>query len=125
MSSRIIACLASVFAMSCAGAAPAKKEAKPIQIQFAFFHFKNDRVRVSVNGKMMFDRVVTVTSESGRFGLAAVAQIKMPNCAEVIVTTRRQRIVRPVCLTATSKSVVVDAGPPLTMTVRDDFQGND
>jgi hypothetical protein len=122
---RIMMCVSFAATVSCAVAAPPKKEAKLAQIQFALFHFKDDRVRVAVNGKTVFDRAVNVTSESGRYGLAAVAQIKMPDCADIVVTTKRQRLAKRVCRTANTKSIVIDAGPPLTILAKDEFQGDD
>ncbi len=96
-----------------------------MQIQFAFFHFKNDRVRVSVNGKIAFNRAVTVATDNARYGLAAVAQIELPPCADIVVTTKRQKIAQRLCLTAATKSVVIDGGPPLTIATKDQFQGDD
>ncbi len=75
-----------------------------MQIQFAFFHFKNDRVRVTVNGKTAFNRTVTVAPDNGRYGLAAVAQINLPECADIVVTTKRQRVAQRLCLTAATKA---------------------
>lgn len=121
---RLITPLALVVTTSCAVAA-SLKDSKLVTVQFAFFHFKNDRVRVSVNGKAAFDRVVTVAPNNMRYGLAAVAQIALPACADIVVTTKRQRIAKRVCKTATTKSIVIDGGPPLTITAKDEFQGDD
>lgn len=121
---RLIAPLALVVTTSCAVAAPLK-DAKPVKTQFAFFHFKNDRVRVTVNGKTAFDRVVTVAPDNARYGLAAVAQIALPACADIVVTTKGQRMAKRVCKTATTKSIVIDGGPPVTIMAKDEFQGED
>lgn len=124
MIARLIASLTLALTVSCAVAAP-KKEAKVVPMQFAFFHFKNDRVRVSVNGKPVFDKVVSVAPDNARYGLAAVAQIILPDCADIVVTTKRQRLAQRLCRTASTKSVVIDGGPPLTLVAKDQYQGDD
>jgi hypothetical protein len=121
---RLTAPLALILTASCAATAP-PKEAKPVKIQFAFFHFKNDRVRVTVNGKTAFNRAVTVAPDNARYGLAAVAQISLPECADIVVTTKRQRVAKRLCLTAATKSIVIDGGPPLTIVAKDQYQGDD
>lgn len=94
-------------------------------MQFAFFHFHDDHVRVTVDGRTVFDRAVTVAPDNERLGLAAVAQIELPACSQVVVKTRRQQVEQKLCLTARTKSVVVDGGPPLTIAAKDRFQGAD
>ena len=121
---RFTAPLAMVAIASCAVAAPLK-DAKPVTTQFAFFHFKNDRVRVTIDGKTVFDRVVTVAPDNARYGLAAVAQIALPACADIVVTTKRQQVAKRICKAATTKSIVIDGGPPLTIIAKDEFQGDD
>ncbi len=96
-----------------------------MQIQFAFFHFKNDQVRVTVNGKTAFNRAVTVAPDNARYGLAAVAQISLPDCADIVVTTKNQRVAQRLFLTAATKSIVIDGGPPLTIVAKDQYQGDD
>jgi hypothetical protein len=116
--------LALMLAASCAAAVP-PKEAKPVRLQLAFFHFKNDQVRVTVNGKTAFDRAVTVAPDNARYGLAAVAQIDLPACADIVVTTKRHRVAQRLCVTAATKSIVIDGGPPLTIAAKDQYQGDD
>ena len=60
-----------------------------------------------------------------RYGLAAVAQIELPPCSDIIVATKRQRVARRICLTAATKSIVIDGGPPLTIVTKDQHQGED
>jgi hypothetical protein len=121
---RLTAPMAIMLTASCAVAAP-PKEAKPVQIQFAFFHFKNDQVRVTVNGKTAFNRMVTVAPDNARYGLAAVAQISLPECADIVVTTKRQKVAQRLCISKTTKSIVIDGGPPLTIVAKDQYQGDD
>lgn len=73
----------------------------------------------------MFDRAVTVLPGYERYGLAAVAQIELPECSEIVVTSRKQRVAKRLCLTAQNKSIVIDGGPPLTIVAKDQFQGDD
>jgi hypothetical protein len=121
---RLTALLALMLMASCAAAAP-PKDIKPVRIQFAFFHFKNEKVRVSINGKTAFDRTITVAPDNARYGLAAVTQIDLPPCADIVVTTKRLRIAQRLCRKATTKSIVVDGGPPLTIAAKDQYQGVD
>ena len=109
---------------SCAAAAPLK-DAKLMQMQFAFVHFKNERVVVRVNGKAMFDKVVPAASVNWPYGLTAVAQIALSACADIIVATKRQQVAKRICKTVTTKSIVIDGGPPLTIEAKDEFQGDD
>lgn len=121
---RLIVQFALMLTVSCAAAAP-PKDVKRMQIQFAFFHFKNDQVRVTVNGKTAFNRAVTVAPDNARYGLAAVAQISLPDCADIVVTTKNQRVAQRLFLTAATKSIVIDGGPPLTIVAKDQYQGDD
>lgn len=94
-------------------------------MQFAFFHFDDDHVRVTVDDRIVFDRAVTVASDNERLGLAAVAQIDLPACSRIVVKTKRQQVEQRLCLTPRTRSVVVDGGPPLTISAKDRFQGAD
>jgi hypothetical protein len=120
---RLTALLAVMFAASAAAASP--REAKTVRLQFAFFHFKNERVRVIVDGKTAFDQTVTVAPDDARYGLAAAAQIGLAPCATIVVATKRQRIAQHLCRTAATKSIVIDGGPPLTIVAKDQYQGLD
>lgn len=120
----VIVLLALLRPASVVAAVP-HEEAKSVRMQFAFFHFKNERVRVTVNGKAAFDRRVTVAPDDVRYGLAAVAQIRLPVCADIVVTTNRQRIAQRLCRTAATKSIVIYGGPPLTIAAKDHYQGDD
>jgi hypothetical protein len=119
--------LLSAVAIGAAGCGAATPAVKPgiTRMQFAFFHFKDDQVRVTVDGRTVFDQTVTVAPENVRLGLAAVAQIDLPACSQVVVKTKRQQVERKLCLTPRTKSVVVDGGPPLTIGAQDRFQGAD
>ena len=65
MNIRSIALAPLLFTASCADATP-KTGAKPVMVQFALFHFSNDKVRITVNGKTAFDRIVTVAPDDAR-----------------------------------------------------------
>jgi hypothetical protein len=121
----LLALMLTLMLSASCGAAVPPKDTTPVRIQFAFFHFKSDTVRVTVNGKSVFDRKVTVARDNARYGLAAVAQITIPACSDIVVTTKTQRTAKRLCLTAASKSVVIDGGPPLTITAKDQYQGAD
>lgn len=110
---------------ACSGATAPARKVGPMQVQFAFFHFQDDHVRVTVDGETRFDRAVTVAPDNARLGLAAVAQIALPECSNIVVTSRTQRLAKRLCLTAQTKSIVVDGGPPLTIAAEDKFQGVD
>jgi hypothetical protein len=105
--------------------AAANGAATSTPIQFAFFHFDNEQVRVTVDGIAVFDRAVTVAPDNARYGLAAVAQISMPACADIVVTTARQRSATRLCRTPATRSIVIDGGPPLAVETHDEFQGED
>lgn len=94
-------------------------------LQFAFYHFDDDHVQVTVDGRVVFDRAVSVAPDNARLGLAAVAQIEFPACADIVVKTKRQQLARRICLTPQTRSIVVDGGPPLTIAAQDRFQGDD
>ena len=121
---RIILLLASICATSCNGATPASAKPQP-KIQFAFFHFNNERVRLTVDGKTVIDRLMTVSRDNLRYGLAAFVDVSLPACADIVVTTKRQRLAQRLCRTGQTKSVIIDGGPPLTVTMKDRYQGLD
>ena len=124
MLTRFSARLLLIAIALCAAAAPSPK-AKPVRTQFAFVHFKNERAIVTVNGKAMFDKVVPAASVNWPYGLTAVAQIALSACADIIVATKRQQVAKRICKTVTTKSIVIDGGPPLTIEAKDEFQGDD
>ncbi len=95
------------------------------RIQLAFFHFYHDRVQVMVDGKIRFNRAVNLVPKDDRFGMAASVFLDLPTCADVVVTSRRQRIAQRLCLTAADKSIVIEGGPPLTIMAKDHIQGDD
>lgn len=93
--------------------------------QFAFYHLHDEHVRLSVDGRVVFDRDVTVAPDNAQLGLAAVAQIDLPACADVEVNTKAGHVAQRICLTPQTRSIVVDGGPPLTIAAKDQFQGED
>jgi hypothetical protein len=146
MTIRLIAPVTLILTAACSAAAPSPEQASSTiegatiaqavpaaanaaatstPIQFAFFHFDNEQVRVTVDGTAVFDRAVTVAPENARYGLAAVAQISMPACADIVVTTARQRSAQRLCRTPATRSIVIDDGPPLAVEARDQYQGED
>jgi hypothetical protein len=93
--------------------------------QFAFYHFHGEHIRVSVDGRVVFDRAVSVSPDNVRLGLAAVARIALSGCADVVVLAGRQRVAERICLTEQTRSIVVDGGPPLTIAATNRYQGED
>jgi hypothetical protein len=110
---------------ACGGAAGPGGKAASVKIQFAFFHFKGEHVTVTVDGRTAFDRTISVAPDNARLGLAAVAQVELPECADIVVKAARGKVAERLCLTAETKSIVVDAGPPLTIAAKDRYQGVD
>lgn len=110
---------------ACSGAAVPNKKVGPVEVQFAFFHFDDDRVRVIVDGRAVFDQTITVALENKDYGLAEIARVNLPECSDIVVTSRKQRLAKRLCLTAQTKSVVIDGGPPLTIAAKDQLQGID
>jgi hypothetical protein len=121
---KLIIPLALNFTASRAAAAP-PADVKPVRMQFAFVHFKNERVRVAVDGKPVFSQKVPAADVHWPRGLMAFAQITLPPCANIVVTAAHQRLARRLCRTAATKSIVIDGGPPLTLTAMDQYQGLD
>ena len=110
---------------ACSGAAAPERGGSPAKMQVAFYHFQDDHVRVTVDGKPVFDKAVTVAPDNARLGLAAVAQIDLPACSDIAVTSKKGKASERICLTAQTKSIVIDGGPPLTIAAKDQFQGAD
>jgi hypothetical protein len=96
-----------------------------VDIQLAFYPFAGEHVRVTVDGKTAFDRTIAVARGNARLGLAAVAQIELPECSDIVVKTGHGQVAERICLTAGTKSVVIDAGPPLTIAAQDRYNGVD
>ena len=96
-----------------------------MSIQFAFYHLHDDHVQLSVDGRVVFDRDVSVARDNARLGLAAVAQIDLPTCADVFIKTNSAKVAQRICLTPQTRSIVIDGGPPLTIVAKDRFQGED
>lgn len=113
------------FLAACSGAASPGGKAGPVEIQFAFFNFTDDHVRVMVDGSAVFDRTITIAPENKDYGLADVARITLPTCSDIVVQSRRQRVAQRVCLGPQNKSIVIDGGPPLTIAAKDQLQGID
>lgn len=124
MSARSALLLLAALA-ACGGATAPGGKVAPVQIQFAFFHFSDDHVRVTVDGRNVFDRPLTVAPANARLGLAEVAQIQLPECSQIAVKSKHGEISERICLTAATKSIVVDGGPPLTISAKDYYQGDD
>jgi hypothetical protein len=106
-------------------AAPVVSKEKPVRIQLAFMHFLKDQVRISVNGKVLYNKPLSVAPENKQSGIAGFAQIEMPHCADIVVQSKRQRFVQRLCLAANTKSLIIEAGPPIKLTQNPDFQGLD
>lgn len=113
------------MSLAACGGAAAPGKAGPVSIQFAFYHFSDDHVQVTVDGRIMFDRVVSVAPDNVRLGLAAVAQIDLPACSDIVVKSAQQRVAKRICLGPQTRSIVVDGGPPLTIVAQHRFQGED
>jgi hypothetical protein len=118
--------LAFVLLISCAAATP-PKETKQVRIQLAFMHFNNDQVKVTIGGNIAVDKAMTVAADNERSGIADFAQVEMPTltCSKVTVQTKTQRLQQDICLEPETKSIIIDAGPPLTLTQKSEFQGQD
>jgi hypothetical protein len=116
--------LAFVLLISCAAATP-PKETKQVRIQLAFMHFDNDQVKVTINSNVAVDKAMTVAADNERSGIADFAQVEMPTCSKVTVQTKSQRLQQEICLNPETKSIIIDAGPPLTLTQKSEFQGQD
>ena len=102
-----------------------KMSSDPVRIQFAFMHFKDDAVRVAIDKDIVVNREMTVMPENERSGFAHFEQITMPACSTVTVQSKQQTLTKDICLADTTKSITIDAGPPLTLTQQNYYQGQD
>ncbi len=118
--------MAFVLLISCAAAAP-PKEIKPVRIQLAFMHFNNDQVKVTIGGNIAVDKAMTVAADNERSGIADFAQVEMLplTCSKITVQTKSQRLQQEICLNPETKSIIIDGGPPITLTQKNEFQGQD
>ena len=96
-----------------------------MRIQMAFMHFNNDQVKVTIDSNVVFDKAMNVAADNERSGIADFAQIDMPACSKVTVQTKSQRLQQEICLNPETKSIIIDGGPPLTLTQKSEFQGQD
>ena len=136
MTNRAAVLLLPIFLVSCGGT-PHQTEAAneatkgatmssdPVRIQFAFMHFKDDAVRVTIDKDIVVNREMTVSAENERSGFAHFEQITMPACSTVTIQSKQQTLTKDVCIADTTKSITIDAGPPLTLTQRNYYQGQD
>jgi hypothetical protein len=116
------------LALGClAACAPAKPAGEGVDrpVQIVFTHFKGERVSLSVNGKIEFDQAVSVAPGNARHGIAAVAQVKLSDCSDVVVQSGTQRVAQQLCLKPDTKSITIDGGQPLSITQLNYFQGLD
>ena len=96
-----------------------------MRVQLAFMHFSDDHIRVAIDGNTAVDRAIDVAPDNERSGIAGFEYIEMPACAKIEVQSNAERISQDICLDPDTKSITVDAGPPLTLTQQTYFQGVD
>jgi hypothetical protein len=106
-------------------AAPVLSKEKPVRIQLAFMHFQKDQVRISINGKVLYKKPLSVAPENKQSGIAGFTQIEMPRCVDIVVQSKQQRFAQYLCLAANTKSIIIDAGPPIKLTQKPHLQGLD
>ncbi len=96
-----------------------------MRIQFAFMHFNNEQVKVSIDDNVTIDTVMNVEAVNERSGIADFDQVEMQNCSKVSIETKSQRLQQKICLNSDTKSIIIDGGPPLSLTQKNQFQGQD
>ncbi len=96
-----------------------------MRIQFAFMHFNNEQVKVTIDDNVAIDKVMNVEAVNERNGIADFAQVEMQSCSKVSIETKSQRLQQEICLKSDTKSIIIDGRPPLTLTQKDQFQGQD
>ncbi len=119
-----ILALASATPSIAAIAVPAAKTTTE-RIQLGFYHFRGNRVRVSFEKRIVVDKTIAAPPKGDRSGISDFEWVEISGCGTLTVTNGRLSKSQRLCAGAGTKSVKIDAGPPLTMTLLKSYQGID
>ncbi len=95
------------------------------RIQLGFYRFRGNRVRVSFERRVIVDKVITAPPPGDRSGISDFVWVEIVGCGTLTVKTGQASVAQRLCPRDGVKSVRIDAGPPMTLTMLPTAQGND
>jgi hypothetical protein len=89
------------------------------------YHFRGTKVRVTYEKRVILDKVIAAPPKGDRSGISDFQWVEISGCGTLTVTSGRAVATKRLCPREGTKSVKIDAGPPLTLTMMKAYQGND
>jgi len=121
----VTALAAIVLAMTELTPAAVGAGAPAARVQLGFYHFNGNQVTITFEGKRILSKVVPAPPKGDRSGISDFTWVSLARCGDLAVMVGRSKTVRRVCPGEGDKSVRIDAGPPLVVTVLKVHHGAD
>jgi hypothetical protein len=94
-------------------------------VQIGFYHFRGSRVRVLFNKRQIVNKIMTAPERGDRSGISDFALVQISGCGTLTVIAGKKSVSQEFCAGRSAKSIKVDAGPPLKITLLQNYQGID
>jgi hypothetical protein len=124
MTMSLLLALAAAAPIAASAPVPAVKPGAE-RVQIGFYRFRGTRVRVSFEKRILIDKVIAAPPRGDRSGISDFTWVQVSGCGTLTVTTGRTITSQRLCPRDGTKSVKINAGPPLTLTMLPTFQGDD
>jgi hypothetical protein len=95
------------------------------RVQIGFYNFRRNRVQVLFNKRQIVNKITFAPERGDRSGISGFALVQISGCGTLTVIVGKKSVSQEFCAGRSAKSIRIDAGPPLKITLLQTFQGND
>jgi hypothetical protein len=95
------------------------------RVQIGFYNFRGNRVRVLFNKRQIVNKITFAPERGDRSGISGFALVQISGCGILTVIAGKKSVSQEFCAGRSAKSIRIDAGPPLKITLLQTFQGID
>jgi hypothetical protein len=95
------------------------------RVQLGFYHFRGNRVQVLFDKRQIVNKIIAAAPRGDRSGISDFVWVQLSGCGTLAVVVGKESVSQRFCAGRSAKSVKIEAGPPLKITLLQAFQGND
>jgi hypothetical protein len=95
------------------------------RVQIGFYNFRGNRVQVLFNKRQIVNKITFAPERGDRSGISGFALVQISGCGTLTVIAGKKSVSQEFCAGRSAKSIRIDAGPPLKITLLQTFQGID